>query len=176
MIRRYSVSALQTTVTAWVTLVLAALPLLGSATLSPRSTDEVKVVAPSPDLNPSEVIRIQVEALRNNSLLDEGIELTYRFASPGNKRVTGPLVRFTAMVRSAPYDRLLNHRSARYGPLAVSDGQAYQRVMITDSQGEEIAYHWVMSRQSEGQFKDCWMTDAVIPVQTPGQPTNLIPT
>ncbi len=156
-------------------LALAAVPLLLSAAVSPRPTDEAKVAAPSPELDPSEVIRIQVEALRNNSLLDEGIELTYRFASPDNKRVTGPLVRFTAMLRSAPYDRLLNHRSVRYGPLAVSDDQAYQRVIITDAAGEEIAYRWMLSRQSEGQFKDCWMTDAVMPVQRPSRPAGLIP-
>ena len=119
--------------------------------------------------------KIQVEALRNNSLLDEGIELTYRFASPGNKRVTGPLVRFTAMVRSPPYDRLLNHRSARYGPLAVSGDEAYQRVIVTDAAGEEVVYHWVLSRQSEGQYKDCWMTDGVLPVQHPGERNGLIP-
>jgi hypothetical protein len=173
--RRYFVSAPEAIATGFAALVLAAVPLLVSAAVSPQPTDEPKVTAPAPGLNPSAVVRIQVEALRNKSLLDEGIELTYRFASPGNKRVTGPLVRFTAMVRSAPYDRLLNHRSARYGPLAVSDDEAYQRVIITDSEGKEIVYHWVLSRQSGGQFKDCWMTDAVVPVQRPSQPTGLIP-
>lgn len=33
---------------------------------------------------------------------------------------------------------------------------------ITDSAGEEIAYHWTLVRQEEDKFKDCWMTDAVI--------------
>ena len=169
--RRHFVSAIAT---GFAALLLAAVPLLVSAAVSPQPTEQAKVAAPAPGLDPAEVVRIQVEALRNNSLLDEGIELTYRFASPGNKRVTGPLVRFTAMVRSPPYDRLLNHRSARYGPLAVSDDEAYQRVIITDSEGEEIAYHWVVSRQSEGEFKDCWMTDGVVPVQRPNQPNGLI--
>ena len=26
----------------------------------------------------------------------------------------------------------------------------------------EVGYVWVLSRQTEGAFKDCWMTDAVI--------------
>jgi hypothetical protein len=48
-------------------------------------------------------VRIQVEALRKNGPLNEGIELTYRFTSPGNKQVTGPLDRFVRMVSSALY-------------------------------------------------------------------------
>ena len=173
--RRYSGSALAARATGFAALLLATVPLLVAAAVSPQPTDEPKVAGPAPGLDPSEVVRIQVEALRNNSLLDEGIELTYRFASPGNKRVTGPLVRFTAMVRSPPYDRLLNHRSARYGPLAVSGDEAYQRVIVTDAAGEEVVYHWVLSRQSEGQYKDCWMTDGVLPVQHPGERNGLIP-
>jgi hypothetical protein len=125
--------------------------------------------APSPELDPSTVVRIQVEALRTNSLLNEGIELTYRFASPDNKRITGPLARFTEMVRSAPYDRLLNHSSARYSPMVISADEAHQIVIITNMEGEEIPYHWVLRRQSEGEFKDCWMTSAVIPAEPPVQ-------
>ena len=101
--------------------------------------------------------------------MNEGIELTYRFASTDNKRYTGPLSRFTEMVRSAPYNRLLNHLNARYDPMAVSGNEAYQVVTITDMAGEEAAYVWVLSRQSEGEFEGCWMTDAVIPAERSAQ-------
>ncbi|MGB5260313.1 MAG: DUF4864 domain-containing protein [Gammaproteobacteria bacterium] len=124
---------------------------------------------PSPELDPVEVVRIQVKVLPNNSPRNEGIELTYRFASPENRRFTGPLARFVQMVQSEPHDRLLNHRQARYEPLAYSGNEAHQPVIITDSAGEEIAYHWVLVRQTEGEFKGCWMTDAVIPSVRPGQ-------
>jgi len=40
--------------------------------------------------------------------------------------------------------------------------RAHQIVTITDRNGEEIGYHWVLSRQVEGEFKACWMTSAVI--------------
>lgn len=73
------------------------------------------------------------------------------------------------MVRSAPYDRLLNHRSAEYSPLAVSGNEAQQMVIIIDAKGEEFAYAWVLSRQSEGAFEDCWMTDAVVPAERDGE-------
>jgi hypothetical protein len=107
-------------------------------------------------------VRVQVEALRTNSPLDEGIRLTYRFASPGNKSYTGPIGRFIRMLRSAPYDRLLNHRSARYGPVSISGTEAFQTVTVIDKEGEETAFRWLLSRQSRGAFKDCWMTNAVI--------------
>ena len=145
------------------------LPLTVTASLSSASNDQSRVAAPSPELEPADVVRIQVDALRNNNPRDEGIELTYRFASPENKRVTGPLARFTEMVHSNPYDRLLNHLGADYEPLEISGNKAYQLVNITDTVGEVISYHWILVRLSEGQFKDCWMTDAVIATERPTQ-------
>jgi hypothetical protein len=149
---------------AWA-LLLAALALAIDAAAASSPTSEWERRVPSPSLDPAAVIRIQVEALRANGLLNEGIKLTYSFASPENRRSTGPLGRFTAMIRSAPYDRLLNHRSARFGPLSVSGAKAFQTVTIVDKEGEETRYLWVLSRQSQGELKDCWMTDAVISSQ-----------
>ena len=122
-----------------------------------------QALTPTPSLTPIDVVRIQVDALRQNSPSDEGIILTYQFASPRNKRVTGPLQRFVDMVRSAPYDRLINHQSVRYGPTAITADKAYQPVIVTDGAGQEAGYIWALSRQVNGVFKDCWMTDAVYP-------------
>ena len=169
MTQPYLVSALIRTAIGMVLLLLATVPQVVTAALPNEPLLRPDDPAPSPKLGPSEVVRIQVEALRKNSLLNEGIELTYRFASAGNKRFTGPLSHFTEMVRSAPYDRLINHFDARYDPVAVSGSQAYQRVTITNVAGEEAVYVWVLSRQGEGKFKDCWMTDAVIPAERPAR-------
>ncbi len=148
---------------------LTAVPLVVFAADSPDPMTQSLDPVPSPKLDPAEVVRIQVEALRINSDLDTGIALTYRFASPGNKSFTGPLARFTQMIRSSPYDRLLNHLTARYGPVAVDGDEAHQMVIIIDANGDEVAYVWVLTRQNEGKFKDCWMTDAVMPAQRPTQ-------
>ncbi len=144
-------------------------PLIVTATLPSESTLPTKDPAPAPELAPHDVVRIQVEALQKNNTLNAGISLTYRFASPDNKRHTGPLNRFSEMVRAAPYNRLLNHLNAQYGPLTVAGNRALQMVSIIDNAGEEIAYVWVLSLQSEGKFKNCWMTDAVIPAQPPAR-------
>ncbi len=150
-------------------LLLIAIPLFVAAAVSTSRPPGIGDPRPSPALDPGEVVRIQIAALQTNSLLNEGIELTYRFASPANKRATGPLPRFVEMVRSPPYDRLLNHRSARYSPVLVSGNEALQVVIITDRNGEEFAYHWLLSRQDQGELKDCWMTNAVIPAPPPAQ-------
>ena len=159
------VSSLMTRAGGLILLFLATVPLAASGALSPESGSQSADPVPSPELAPAEVVRIQVEALRNNSPSSDGIELTYRFASPDNKRYTGPLERFINMVRSAPYDRLLNHRRAEYSPMAVSGKQAQQMVVIIDAEGNEVGYVWVLSRQTHGALKGCWMTDAVIPAE-----------
>ena len=169
MIHRNYVLAFKVTAQAFPALLLAIVPLLVAAALSTAPDSQPKVPAPSPELDPSEVVRIQVEALRSNSLLNEGIQLTYRFASPQNKRFTGPLSRFIQMVRSAPYDRLLNHRSARYSPMVISGDKAHQIVIVTDREDKEIPYHWLLARQGEGEFRDCWMTNAVIVAEPSAQ-------
>jgi hypothetical protein len=96
---------------------------------------------PSPAQGPDEVIRLQLGALAANDdpHADAGIEVAFRFASPANKRVTGPLARFIAMVHNALYRPLLNHRAVRYGTLRVEDDHAAQTVIVTAGDGEVVA-------------------------------------
>ncbi|NBC12001.1 MAG: DUF4864 domain-containing protein [Gammaproteobacteria bacterium] len=124
----------------------------------------VEATEPSPDLAPEEVVRMQVEWLRTNDAGDQGIAQVFAFASPANRAQTGPLDRFTAMVRSAPYAALLGHRKARFGAIAMTATQARQRVTIVTSNDETRAFLWVLSRQTDDACKGCWMTDAVIPL------------
>lgn len=80
---------------AGVTTVLLALAFAGSA----RGAE----LAPDPALDPADAVRIQVQALAENGADDAGIALTFRFASPDNRRQTGPLERFVAMVKGPVY-------------------------------------------------------------------------
>jgi len=127
----------------------------------------VGVQQPSPSLSPTEVVKIQVAALKVNDASNSGIELTFRFASPENRSTTGPLERFIRMVRSSPYDRLINHRSVAYGPIRISGDDASQEVTVEDMLGEKTTYLWVLGRQDNGKYADCWMTDAVLPLTRP---------
>jgi hypothetical protein len=127
-------------------------------------------LSPRPGLKPEEVVRIVVEALANNGADDDGIRITWAFASPGNKKVTGPIERFAPMVKSPAYRPMLNSASADYQPIVVVGDQAEQVVALTDADGDKAYYVFRLSRQGDGPMKDCWMTDGVFrvqPVKTP---------
>ena len=119
---------------------------------------------PRPAYPPEKVVRIQIEALENNDRPhpDAGIEITFRFASPANRKVTGPLARFIEMVRNPAYRPMLNHRGARYGKLKQEGDNASQTVILKSRDGGRVGYLFQLSRQTEAPFKDCWMTDSVM--------------
>jgi hypothetical protein len=127
--------------------------------------------SPSPGLSPEEVVRIQVEALRTNDATDAGIALVFRFASPHNRRTTGPLSRFTQMIRTPPYALMLNHRTASYGPTTLGQSRMRQDVTITADDGTTTRFVWLVSRQEDGPYARCWMTDDVFGVDRDGQNT-----
>ena len=119
---------------------------------------------PRPAYPPDKVVSIQIEALGDNDRPhpDAGIEITFRFASPANKEVTGPLPRFIEMVHNPAYRPMLNHGGARYGKLKREGDQASQTVILKTGDGSRVGYLFRLSRQSEAPYKDCWMTDSVM--------------
>ena len=121
---------------------------------------------PSPELSPQDVVKIQVEALKNNDREDTGIEITFRFASPANKQVTGPLSRFKQMVRDPAYRPMLNHKLAEFEPITISGDTATQRVTIIERNGQAAVYLFSLSRQDLSTCQGCWMTDSVLFVPT----------
>ena len=115
---------------------------------------------PDPGFSPGDVIRIQLEALRNNDERDRGIAVAFRFASPANRANTGPLSRFITMIERGPYALMLDFSHADYGPVETVHDQARQRVTLTGALAS-TTYWFFLSRQSEAPYVDCWMTDAV---------------
>ena len=123
---------------------------------------------PAPALSPEEVVRIQLEALRNNDARNRGIEVAFRFASPANRAQTGPLPRFIGMIRNGPYALMLDFHAASYGPVESSGTQARQQVILAGAT-TSVTYWFYLSRQSETPYVDCWMTDAVFIEPVEGQ-------
>ena len=119
---------------------------------------------PRPAFPPGKVVRIQIEALGDNDRPhpDAGIETAFRFASPANRKATGPLPRFIEMVRNPAYRPMLDHRGARYGKLKREGDQASQTVILKTRDGGRVGYLFQLSRQTEAPYKDCWMTDSVM--------------
>jgi len=126
---------------------------------------------PAPELSPSEVISIQLEALKNNDMPtpDSGIRTTFSFASPANRQFTGPIDRFIALVKNPLYASMLNYQAAELGPLNINEDQAYQLIKLVDRAGQIVIYSFALSRQHDNEYEGCWMTDGVTVVRQPGQ-------
>lgn len=119
---------------------------------------------PNPALTPEQVIKLQVEALQENDIPydDAGITLAFAFASPGNRALTGPLDRFTAMVKNSLYRDMLGCQTAEYGSLTILGDQAQQVVTLTTQEYQQVSYLFTVSRQQEPPVAGCWMTDGVV--------------
>lgn len=126
---------------------LALLPLCVRADADPQ---------PDPKLSPSDVVRIQVEALRTSR-----IDIAFRFASPQNKAYTGPLSRFTEMLNSPTYVAMLSQGSVIYGPFRKEGGYAYQTVIFIPPGEEAVGYVFVLSKSYSDACDGCWLTDTV---------------
>lgn len=124
--------------------------------------EEIARREPSEELKPEKVVELQVEALRENDTpqKDAGIETAYRFASPANKRSTGPLPRFKEMVHNDIYGNMLDHDSAEYRQIQRNETEAMQIVEL-EKNGVHAVYEFRLSIQESGEQTGCWMTDSV---------------
>ena len=115
-------------------------------------------------ISPAEVIKIQLAGLMNNDekFKDSGIEQTWRFAHPNNKKNTGPLPKFKMMIKSNSYQMLLNHLNHSITELGRSDRWAQFEVIILDKEKIYHKFNWQVERYREdGPLKDCWLTTMV---------------
>lgn len=136
-------------------------PILG------LSKDSIENAYPKPSLKPDEVFRIQLLAMKYNDASDLGIKITFHFASPSNKRVTGPLRRFIQLVKNPSYSPLLNHLDADFLALKFNEKNVVQDVIITFSKGKRIGYRFCHSNQQSPDYRNCRMTDAVMLFKVP---------
>jgi len=129
---------------------------------------------PSPNLSPAAVIRIVIEALRDNKaeLDDDGIATVWRFAAPSNKAITGPADRFAHMIKNG-FSEMLNHVDSNYGPLEIDNDRAAQPVWLLTPQGEEVGYLFHLRRQGDGEYEGMWMTEAVYPIPPRSSDTSI---
>ncbi len=128
---------------------------------------QVADLTPRPELSPEQVVQYQIEALQHNDepKLDAGIERAFRFASPSNKQMTGPLEKFIRIVKSPVYSPMVNSVSSSIVGSEVKDDQARIAVHFVTADGRQMTYVFVLSKQNEGEFNNCWMTDSVAPLE-----------
>ena len=119
---------------------------------------------PNNSITPSEVIKIQLVGLMNNDdkFKDSGIEQTWNFAHPNNKKNTGPLPNFKVMIKSRSYQMLLGHLSHTITRVGGSDKWAQFEVIILDKEKIYHKFNWQVEKYTEeGPLKDCWLTTMV---------------
>ena len=123
-----------------------------------------ELINPNKKITPKEVVEIQLNGLKQNDLgyKDRGIEQTWTFAHPNNKRVTGPLGNFKRMIKGASYKMMINHLSHTITELGSSDKWAQFEVIILDKDKIYHKFNWQVEKYTdEGVLKDCWLTTMV---------------
>jgi Domain of unknown function (DUF4864) len=128
---------------------------------------QVPELTPEPRLSPEQVVEYQVSALQHNDdpHADAGIERTFRFASPSNKNFTGPLEHFVTIVKSPAYLPMVNNLASWVTGSQIEGDHAKIAIRITPAKGPAVTYLFVLTRQHDGDFENCWMTDSVVPMQ-----------
>ena len=128
------------------------------------SVSKADLLIPKKDILPSEVVKIQLTGLQNNDSIfkDGGIEQTWNFAHPSNKRATGPLENFKRMIKSDSYQMMINHLSHTITEVGSSDKWAQFEVIILDKNKIYHKFNWQVEKYTvDGTLKDCWMTTMV---------------
>ena len=128
------------------------------------SFSNAELLNPSSAITPKEVIKIQLSGLQQNDLQfkDSGIEQTWNFAHPNNKKVTGPLNNFKRMIKGASYQMMINHLSHTITEVGGSNKSVQFEVIILDKNKIYHKFNWQVEKYtSEGTLKDCWLTTMV---------------
>tara|TARA_Y100000741_G_C18084119_1_gene489902 strand:- start:243 stop:704 length:462 start_codon:yes stop_codon:yes gene_type:complete len=122
------------------------------------------LIKPNSNLDPFEVLMIQLNSLKNNNkpYKDAGIEQTWEFAHPSNKKITGPLDKFKKMIYSESYKILISHENTEIKILKETKDISVFKVIVLTKNKEKYYYIWQVEKVLlEGNYKNCWMTTSV---------------
>ena len=122
------------------------------------SISKADLLKPNESILPSEVVKIQLAGLQKNDLnfKDSGIEQTWNFAHPNNKKVTGPLPNFKRMLKGDSYQMMIDHLSHTITKLGSRDNWAQFEVIILDKNKIYHKFNWQVEKYIEdGALKGC---------------------
>ena len=120
-----------------------------------------ELIKPNIKLDPYDVVKIQLEALKDNNKEDTGIRQTWMFAHPDNKKATGPFDRFKVMIYGQQYKHLINHSSHKIKLITNSPNTYVYRIEILSENKKLFIYEWHVQKGSDESCKKCWFTSAV---------------
>ena len=125
------------------------------------SISKAELLQPNSNINPLEVVEIQLLGLQKNdaNFKDSGIEQTWNFAHPNNKKATGPLDNFKRMIKGDSYQMMIDHLSHTITKLGSGDKWAQFEVIILDKEKIYHKFNWQVEKYTmDGPLKDCWLT------------------
>lgn len=128
-------------------------------------TNAQEFLVPTSDLSAKRVVEIQLVALQQNDSpsTDAGIVQTWAFAHPDNKRYTGPLSRFAAMVKSPHYRDMINHSKHTIKSIVTTNQYALFKVTIISKDNVKSTFNWELMKAKVGSLNGVWMTTSVSP-------------
>ena len=127
-------------------------------------TAKADLVKPNNGIEPYQVVKIQLRSLKQNDkpTKDNGIEQTWEFAHPNNKKNTGPLDRFKTMIKGKSYEMLLNHLDNKIVEIESTDLMVLYEVIVLDKDKAYYKFNWQVDKYTkEGPLKGCWLTTMV---------------
>ena len=122
------------------------------------------LIKPNSNLKPFDVLMIQLNSLKDNNkpYKDAGIEQTWEFAHPNNKKITGPLDKFKEMIYGENYKILISHENTEITILKEKEDISVFKVIVLTKNKEKYYYIWQVEKVLlEGDLKNCWMTTRV---------------
>ena len=138
---------------------------------APVLANEGRLIQPSSDYTPEQVIEIQLLGLQASKDDLRGIEQVWVFAHPSNKRVTGPIGRFAQLFTYPAYAPMVGHTSYQYQLIDKDVETARFKVTLTGRDGRAYEYLWDLRKtQPEDVTADTeagwWMTTGVTAPRT----------
>ena len=127
-------------------------------------TAKADLTKPNNTIKPYQVVKIQLKSLMNNDIPNKnnGIEQTWEFAHPSNKKYTGPLPKFVNLLNSKIYKVLLNHIENEIIEVFKSNNRYGFEVTILAKNKSYYKFQWIVEKYyEEGPLKDCWLTTSV---------------
>ena len=128
------------------------------------SISHADLIKPNNTIEPYQVVKIQLQGLQKNNSpsIDNGIEQTWEFAHPNNKKNTGPLNRFKIMLRGKSYKILLDHLDHEIIQENLTDSVALFEIRILGKNKSYYKFKWKVEKYNkEGPLKNCWLTTSV---------------
>ena len=77
--------------------------------------------------------------------------------------MTGPIKRFTLMMKSRNYKNILQHRNHKIEPVFKTNSRSQFAVSITTLNDQKMTFKWELMKVQIGEYSGSWMTTSVSP-------------